>query len=52
LVIVAEQCPPLPKPTLVKLVSEKMFHVLGYNAWGVGSLPRDVTSWMEKDENV
>jgi hypothetical protein len=26
--------------------------VLGLNAWGVGSVPRDATSRMEKDEDL
>jgi hypothetical protein len=26
--------------------------VLGLNVWGVGSVLRDATSWMEKDENL
>jgi hypothetical protein len=25
---------------------------LGLNAWGMGNVPRDATSWMEKDENL
>jgi len=32
LVIVAKQCPPLPKPTLVKLALEQLLYVLGLNA--------------------
>jgi hypothetical protein len=52
LVDVAKQCPPFPKPTLVKLASEQLLKVLGLNAWGVGSVPRDATSWMEKDEDL
>jgi hypothetical protein len=32
LIIVAEQCPPLPKPTLVKLALEQLLQVLGLNA--------------------
>jgi hypothetical protein len=32
LVVVAKQCPPLPKPTLVKLASEQLLKVLGLNA--------------------
>jgi hypothetical protein len=32
LVIVAKQCPPLPKSTLVKLALEQLLHVLGFNA--------------------
>jgi hypothetical protein len=52
LVIVAQQCPPLPKPTLVKLVLEQLLQVLGLNAWGMGSMFQGATSWMEKDENL
>jgi len=32
LLIVTEQCPPLPKLTLVKLASEQLLQVLGLNA--------------------
>ncbi len=52
LVVVAKQCPPLLKPALVKLVSEQLLKVLGLNAWGVGGVLQDVTSRMEKDENL
>jgi hypothetical protein len=52
LVVVAKQCPPFPKPALVKLASEQLLKVLGLNAWGVGSVPRDATSRMEKDEDL
>jgi len=52
LVVVAKQCPPLPKPTLVRLTLEQLLKVLGLNAWGVGSVPRDATSRMEKDEDL
>jgi hypothetical protein len=52
LVVVAKQCPPLPKPALVKLASEQLLKVLGLNAWGVGSVARDATSRMEKDEGL
>jgi hypothetical protein len=37
---------------LVKLVSEQLLKVLGLNAWGVGGVLQDVTSRMEKDENL
>jgi hypothetical protein len=37
---------------LVKLGSEQLLKVLGLNAWGVGSVARDATSWMEKDEDL
>ncbi len=52
LVIVAKQCPTFPKPILVKLASEQFLQVLGLNVWGVGSVLRDATSRMEKDEDV
>ncbi len=52
LVVVAKQCPPFPKPALVKLASEQLLKVLGLNAWGVGSVPRDAASRMEKDEDL
>ncbi len=51
-VVVANQCVPFPKPGLVKLASEKLLKVLGLTAWGVGSVPRDVASRMEKDEDL
>jgi hypothetical protein len=25
---------------------------VGFNAWGMGNMPRDATSWMEKDEDL
>ncbi len=52
LVTLAKQCPPLPKPPLVRLVSERLLKVLGLNAWGEGSVPQDATSRMEKDEDL
>jgi hypothetical protein len=52
LVAIAKQCPPFPKPALVKLTSEQLLKVLGLNAWGVGSVLRDATSRMEKDEDL
>jgi hypothetical protein len=52
LVVVAKQCPPFLKPGLVKLASEQLLKVLGLTAWGVGSVPRDATSRMEKDEDL
>ncbi len=47
LVAVTKQCPPLPKPALVRLASEQLLKVLGLNAWGVGSVARNATSRME-----
>jgi len=44
LVAIAKQCPPLPKPALVKLASKQLLKVLGLNAWGMGSVLRDATS--------
>jgi hypothetical protein len=52
LVVLAKECPPLPKPPLVKLASKPLLKVLGLNAWGVGSVPRDATSRMKKDEDL
>jgi hypothetical protein len=52
LVAVAKQCPPLPKPALVRLTSEQLLKVLGLNAWGVGSVARDAISRMKKDEDL
>jgi hypothetical protein len=52
LVDVAKQCPPFPKLALVKLASEQLLKVLGLNAWGMGSVPQDATSRMEKDEDL
>jgi hypothetical protein len=52
LVAVAKQCPPLPKPALVRLASEQLLKVLGFNAWGVGNVLRHATSRMEKDEDL
>jgi len=43
---------PLLKSTLVKLISEQLLKVLGLNAWGVRNVPRNATSWMEKDEDL
>jgi len=50
LVIVAQRCSPLPKPTLVKLISKQLLHMLGLNAWGMGNVIQDATSQMEKDK--
>jgi hypothetical protein len=52
LVAVAKQCAPFPKPGLVKLASEQLLKVLGLTAWGVGSVPRNAASRMEKDEDL
>ncbi len=37
---------------MVRLALEQLLKVLGLNAWGVGSVPRDATSRMEKDEDL
>jgi hypothetical protein len=37
---------------LVKLISKQLLQVLGFNVWGVGSMLRNVTSTMEKDEDL
>jgi len=52
MVTITKQCPPLPKPLLVRLASQQLLKVLGLNAWGVGNVPRDATSRMEKDEDL
>jgi hypothetical protein len=39
LVALAKECPPLPKPLLVRLALEPLLKVLGLNARGVGSVP-------------
>ncbi len=52
LVAVIKQCPPLPKPALVRLASEQLLKVLGLNASGVGSVAQDATSRMENDEDL
>ncbi len=52
LVTISKQCPPFPKQALVKLASEQLLKVLGLTALGVGSVARDATSRMEKDEDL
>jgi hypothetical protein len=37
---------------LVKLTSKRLLQVLGFNAWGMGSMAQDATSRMEKDEDL
>jgi len=37
---------------LVKLALKQLLQVLGFNAWGVGSMPQNATSRMEKDEDL
>jgi len=51
-VAVAKQCPPLPKPALVRLAQEQLLKVLGLNAWGMGSVAPDAIVRMEKDEDL
>jgi hypothetical protein len=52
LVTLAKQCPPLPKPPLVRFASEQLLKVLGLNAWGVGSVARNAIVRMEKDDDL
>jgi hypothetical protein len=52
LVTLAKQCPPFPKLALVKLASKQLLQVLGLNAWGMGCVPQNVTSRMDKDEDL
>jgi hypothetical protein len=51
-VAAAKQCPAFPKRALVKLASEQLLKVLGFNAWALGSVPQDAASRMEKDEDL
>jgi len=37
---------------LVKLVSKQLLQVFNFNAWGMGSVPRDATSRTKKDEDL
>ncbi len=51
LVNVVKQCSPFPKPVLVKLTSEQLLQVLGFNAWDMGNnISR--CNIMEKDEDL
>jgi hypothetical protein len=52
LMTLAKQCPPLPKPPLVRFASKQLLKVLGLNAWGVGSVARDAIVRMEKDDDL
>jgi hypothetical protein len=52
LLIVTEQCPPLPKPTLIEITSKQLVQVLGLMYGAMGNVPRNATSWMEKDEDL
>jgi hypothetical protein len=52
LVAIVKQCPSFLKLALVKLASKQLLKVLGFNVWGVGSVPQDATSRMEKDEDL
>jgi hypothetical protein len=40
------------KLTLVKLASEQLLQVLGFNAYGVRGMFQNATSWMETDEDL
>jgi hypothetical protein len=42
----------IPKPALVKLASKQLLQMLGLNAWGMGSVVRNATSWMKKNEDL
>jgi hypothetical protein len=37
---------------LVKLASEQLLKVLGFNAWGMGNVSQNATSQIEKDEDL
>jgi hypothetical protein len=37
---------------LVKLASEQLLKVLGFNAWGMGNVSQNATSRIEKDEDL
>jgi hypothetical protein len=52
LMTLAKQCPPLPKPPLVRFASKQLLKVLGLDAWGVGSVARDAIVRMEKDDDL
>jgi len=52
MVAVAKQCPAIPKAALVRLAQEQLLKVLGFNAWGVGSVAPDAIVRMEKDEDL
>ncbi len=52
LVTLAKQCPPLPKPPLVRFASEQLLKVSGLNAWGMGSVAQDAIVRMEKDDDL
>jgi hypothetical protein len=41
-----------PKTTFGQINFRAILKVLGFNAWGVGSVPQDATSRMEKDEDL
>jgi hypothetical protein len=42
----------IPKTSFGQINFKATLQVLGLNAWGVGSVPRDATSRMEKDEDL
>ncbi len=37
---------------MVKLASEQLLKVLGFNAWGMGNVSQNATSRIEKDEDL
>jgi hypothetical protein len=41
-----------PKTTFGQISFRAIVEGVGLNAWGVGSVPRDVTSRIEKDEDL
>jgi hypothetical protein len=43
-VIIAEQCPPLPKLNLVKLALKQLLQVLGLNVSSMGNMLQNTTS--------
>jgi len=52
LIIIIKKFPPLLKPTFVKLTSKQLLQMSSLNAWGVGSVPQDTTSQMQKYEDL
>ncbi len=42
----------ITKTNFGQITPEQLFQMLGFNAWGVGGMHWDVTSQMEKDENL
>ncbi len=42
----------IPKTNFGQISFKETFACVGLNAWGVGNMPRDATSQMEKDEDL